>query len=703
MHTPIVKSRDDWRYYLSMPANLDKVNGSENEDNTHNGHHDQHGRLLQVDSGHLTSGSHQSLHKQRSSESDYDFMRSGDYDADDESDHCLTDCFDDPVSDIYHAHLPIEQALNILMSRPKISERIMANDDTDDEFHESEYDVIESHDEDDDKAAKRKTSSSKKKMTRSLSDVKLRRKTSRASLRDMKEQTSVRNRIQSMPNIQLTPPKPKRGYGTEFRPLSSHREDEELNKISAMSVDEFTTSSSLSKYKSDEADESFVPNSEMDYYSTWNSPGKIKNGNIDSSEIEASFEIPKTLKPPPVSRNLLKELMFKREQRTRKELPPLVSGRFRVSVIREEENSSRRGSASSTELTLRRSPGLARMNFGKRSSINSVTPETPETPESPKTPINDYKTPDNSLCIIDVVSPTDVPKIMVDLFSKKDNISVISDLIGPDLSADFDFTKRLESSSDPHDTCLPMDHNGTYENEFCDKEHHVNTTQLAKNIDSLDNTLVPITQDLYCESNNNPNDSQLAKEQNIVSETQMTEVSNCEVEISGSVPFTEVPSLASLAETVLDDTKKSNIRYIECPREIKPIERKTWEGLSIFFGDVESEPSASGEQSSLVDQETEETKSAVTAGVNLCRSKTEAEIVNLQRRSTSFSVIDESPHSDKLLKVLNMNGNIYSDSSIVKLRAVSPTTAVLKTYDVIQDVPCNVEDYDILGEDREGP
>ena len=701
MHTPIVKSRDDWRYYLSMPANLDKVNGSENEDNTHNGHHDQHGRLLQVDSGHLTSGSHQSLHKQRSSESDYDFMCSGDYDADDESDHCLVDCFDDPVADIYHAHLPIEQALNILMSRPKISERIMANDDTDDEFHESEYDVIESHDEDDDRASKRKTSSSKKKMTRSLSDVKLRRKTSRASLRDVKEQTSVRNRIQSMPNIQLTPPKLKRGYGTEFRPLSSHREDEELNRISTMSVDEFTTSSSLSKYKSDEADESFVPNSEIDYYSTWNSPGKIKNGNIDSSEIEASFEIPKTLKPPPVSRNLLKELMFKREQRTRKELPPLVSGRFRVSVIREEENSSRRGSASSTELTLRRSPALARMNFGKRSSITSVTPETPETPESPKTPINDCKTSDNSLCIIDVVSPTDVPKIMVDLFSKKDNISVISDLIGPELSADF--TKRLESTSDPLDTRLQPDDNGTYENEVCDKDSHVNPTLLAKNVDSLDNILFSITQDLNCDCDNYPNDSQLVEEQSIVSETQMTEVSNRDVEISGSVPFTEVPSLASLAETVLDATKISNIKYIECTREIKPIGRQTWEGLSIFFGDGGSEPLASGEHSSVADQETEETKSEVTAEINLGRSKTEPDVVNLQRRSTSFSVIDESPHSNKLLKVLNMNGNIYSDTSIVKLRAVSPTTAVLKTYDVIQDVPCNVEDYDILGEDREGP
>lgn len=690
MHTPIVKSRDDWRYYLSMPANLDKVNGSVNEDNTHNGHHDQHGRLLQVDSGHLTSGSHQSLHKQRSSESDYDFMCSGDYDADDESDHCLIDCFDDPVSDIYHAHLPMEQALNILMSRPKISERVMANDDTDDEFHESEYDVIESHDEDDEKAVKRKKSSSKKKLTRSLSDVKLRRKTSRASLRDMKEQTSVRNRIQSMPNMQLTPPKLKRGYGTEFRPLSSHREDEEMNRISAMSVDEFTTSSSLSKYKSDDADESFVPNSEIDYYSTWNSPGKIKNGNIDSSEIEASFEIPKTLKPPPVSRNLLKELTFKREQRTRKELLPLVSGRFRVSVIREEENSSRRGSTSSTELTLRRSPGLARMNFGKRSSINFMTPEAPETPESPETPIVDCQTCDNSPCIIDVVSPTDVPRIIADLFSKKHNLAVISDLIGPELSADL--TERLESNEDPPDSYLPMDHNGTYENDVCDKDPRSKQTLLAKNTDSLDNTLIPIAHDLCCENNNEPKDSQFVEEQNTASETQTNEFSNCSVEIFGSVPFTEVPALASIAETVLDATEKSNTK---CKKEMNLFGRKTWEGLSIFFGDVGFAPLASGEHSPTVDQETEETQNGVAAELN------EPEMVKFQRRSTSFSVVDESPQSDKLLKVLNMNGNIYGDSSILKLRAVSPTTAVLKTYDVIHDVPCNVEDYDILGENRE--
>jgi len=360
MLSPVTKTEGNWRYYMSVPANLDKVAGSEMDLPTKEANEMQSGRLLQVDSGHLTNSSQQSLHRQAlSSESDCDFSASFGYDADDESDTCFREGLFDSVDYVYHSKMfQIDQAMELLKSRPRISERVLVSDnDTDEEFHESEYDVIDSDSGDNLLRPRRKSSTSKKKLCRSVSDVKLRRRPSQTnSNRDVR---SPRMSFQSMPDVPASLlKKTRRSSGSlHFKRLPVHKED--LEKIH-VNFEGFTTSGSVGKCnKSDEADESFVPNSEVDCYSTWNTPTKLMNGNVDSSEVEASFDHHLELKPRTTSaaRNLFKRIISKQEHRIYGDLVPTkISGRFKVSVIREEENVSRRGSCSSTELTLKMHP-----------------------------------------------------------------------------------------------------------------------------------------------------------------------------------------------------------------------------------------------------------------------------------------------------------------------------------------------------------
>ena len=345
---------------MSVPANLDKVAGSEMDLPTKEASEMQSGRLLQVDSGHLTNSSQQSLHRQAlSSESDCDFSGSFGYDADDESDTCFREGLFDSVDYVYHSKMfQMDKALELLKLRPRISERVLASDnDTDEEFHESEYDVIDSDSGDNLLRPRRKSSTSKKKLYRSVSDVKLRRRPSQTnSNRDVR---SARMSFQSMPNVPASlAKKTRRSSGSlHVKRLPVHKED--LEKIH-VNFEGFTTSGSVGKCnKSDEADESFVPNSEVDCYSTWNTPTKLMNGNVDSSEVEASFEHYLEFKPRTTNaaRNLFKRIISKQEHRIYSDvIPTKISGRFKVSVIREEENASRRGSCSSTELTLKMHP-----------------------------------------------------------------------------------------------------------------------------------------------------------------------------------------------------------------------------------------------------------------------------------------------------------------------------------------------------------
>ena len=375
MHTPVTKTREDWRYCMSLPANLDKVNANEPKDNRFSSEKTQRGTLMQVDSGHLTSGSHQSLNRHHlASESESDSMKSGDYDADDEFDECLHD-YDEheegnPCSLFeLDKRFRLENALVLLRARPKISERVLSSD-SDEEFHESEYDVIESHDEKDvDETLKRRTSLHKKKIARSFSDVKLRPKVSRsASSSSIKDKSHNGNKFRSMPNIRShSPLKSSRSLSFDHRSLTSHKEEQdEIDQGSRGS-----TGSSIGKCKSDDADESFVPNSELDTWSNWNIPSKMKNFWVDSSDLDLSFDNSNEYQAPRgVSRALLERLTFGRNPRSPNEKSTLVGGRFRVSVIREEENSSRRGSASSCELTLKNSPLIVASSFTRPADVS---------------------------------------------------------------------------------------------------------------------------------------------------------------------------------------------------------------------------------------------------------------------------------------------------------------------------------------------
>ena len=357
---------------MSVPANLDKVAGSETDLPAKEINEVRTGLLVQVDSGHLTNSSQQSLHRQAlSSESDCDYSDAFEYDADDESDNCFKEDLAGSIDHVYHSQVFLaDKAIQLLQMRPKISERILESDnDTDEEFHESEYDVIDSDNDDCFFRSRRKlSSSSKKKLSRSLSDVKLRRRPSRTNMsRDVKE---PRASVHSLPDIPVCPVKKtgKSSGNVRLKRLSVHREDVEKVRVN---FEGFTTSGSVSKCnKSDDADESFAPNSEIDCYSTWNtSPPKMVNGNIDSSEIEASLEL--KARTSSVARNLFKRIISKHDHRLYDEMPTTVSGRFKVSVIREEENVSRRGSGSSNELTLKMHP--LKDNQGAKGNLEQGT------------------------------------------------------------------------------------------------------------------------------------------------------------------------------------------------------------------------------------------------------------------------------------------------------------------------------------------
>ncbi|XP_065053054.1 uncharacterized protein LOC135682200 isoform X2 [Rhopilema esculentum] len=589
MYTSVAKSRAEWKDFVSMPANLDKVTTNEeiktDQPNAR--------KLSQVDSGHVTfTGSHMSLQRTaRSSESDSDFLFSVEYDADDESDHCCLETIEGVSMNLHYSQtFSIEQALDILRTRTKISDRIQLLEDTDEEFHESEYDVIDSENEENERKS---ISSIKKKLSRSLSDAKLKRRSSRSSLNERKK-PMIKGAFQSMPNMQNTHhrhhTRAKAAGGIFMKKLESHQEDPEVGKGSAKG-EGFSTSSSISKYRSDDADESYVPNSEMDCYSTWNSPSKIVNGNVDSSEIEASFE--KVPEIRSAARSLFKRIISKREKAIKSADAPLISGRFRVSVIR-EEGSSRRGSASSNELTLRRSP--VREVVKKASQL--VNESSVRISEQQLWPQENLAYSDRN--IADDEDFLTVPKIM--------------DII----SAPLDFPDASDSEK-------PGEIAEGKEEGYPDSQSPFDDFKQVPSLVSLVSALLGME----------------------------------ETNVNNRPKTTDTP------------TEKSSTVALQNDESIQELAVKH---------PVNSEVLDS-ERPCIMDQ---------------------AEDAQYYKYSSSF-IKDLSAQNN--FNVLGLNGNLYTDhqlQSFTKQRPMSPTPALLNTYDVIPDaITTSLEDYAILGGKRD--
>ena len=644
MHSPVAKTQDNWRYYMSVPANLDKVAANETEEPTIEVTGEEPGRLLQVDSGHLTSGSQQSLHRQTlSSESDCDYIGSFEYDADDESDLCFLEGSIGSVDLVFHSQiLPVEEALQILLTRPKISERILAtDDDTDEEFHESEYDVIDSDNEEFASRSRRKSSSSsKKKLSRSLSDVKLRRRPSRSS---MNKENECRPSFQSMPNIRVPIAKKTRksSKGLQFKALAVHKEDPEKIKIN---IEGFTTSGSVSKCnKSDEADESFVPNSEMDCYSTWNSPPKMMNGNLDSSEIEASSENYLEIKPRSThaARDLFKRIVSKHEHRLYDELSTRISGRFRVSAIKEEENTSRRGSASSNELTLR------------QSLFRDI--QTTKVSSEPVTPVGELRSFDKQL-------PPE-----------------LSDVSG---ASSVVFCKEPQTDSEE---CVP-----NYEK----KNTPVTESEPAQKFPtllSLAENILETRQLLSDESLTIKNDCQLPAED----ETHLP-IKDDDVPHAFNDPL-----IMNNTDDVVDIATKEDDKLA---MDVADHEKIVDENSLLFVSDNIDNISQTQESSEKTYfTTTSEKDHQHIAQDTISQTKTNSGKTRLLETAEVF--FGDCRSSEKVLHLLGLNGNLYKNDSMFqfeKARAVSPTHAVLGTYDVIPDVAtCILEDYDILSDKRE--
>ncbi len=600
---------------MSLPANLDKVDVNECE-NKNLQQEPRRGVLSQVDSGHLTSGSHQSLNKPtRTSESDCDFMLSMDYDADYESnidDECAFELQGSTYS-LFELgkRFRLEQALELLRSRPKISERILMSDnDSDEEFHESEYDVIESHDENEADTLKRKHSISKKKIGRSLSDaVKPKRKITRResqSFNNKTDQNKNQDRFQSMPNIRAHAPlRLTKSASYANRSLAAYREEEaETMKQTRLTIESPTTSSSMGRGKSDDADESVVPNSEMDCYSTWNSPPKVKNFFIDSSDMDLSCENSNDPQPPTqinIARRLLERLTFSRHTpRLEAEKPTLVSGRFRVSVIREEENSSRRGSASSNDLTLRYNSGPS---TEKQTHLNVRQFERPES-----------------------CSPKSAARHLY--FDAKEN--------APGLTFDTHY-ENDQSDTQGSDTT-----EGQSDNAKDDLRNSVNIV--------ISSTTEPVT-------------------------------------VKDHISDSSVPTLSTLASTVLHNAVPKTDKLED---EI-----------------VETEADSLLENSIVVDYCVE----PVEILVSYVEEKLNV-ILPPDPDTTIDTTVQKNSPEDHCQDTRDTRGSLSKDGGVLsalngkclidglKDRAVSPTIAMLKTYDVIPDIPCCLEDYDIVDANR---
>lgn len=644
MHTTTQKTQENWRYYMSVPLNLDRVAANETDDHAEEEDKDDNGLSLQIDSGQATSGSQQSLHRPAmSSESDSDFRASFDYDADDESDHCFLEGSLGSVDLVFHSEvLPIDQARRILLMRPKISDRILAtDDDTDEEFHESEYDVIDSDNEGAGTRTRSKSSSSsKKKLSRSLSDVKLRRRPSRASM--MKEDAQRKTSFQSMPNIcaplQRRPRRPSGGF--HCKRLSVHKENPEKVKIT---VEGFTTSGSTGKCnRSDDADESFVPNSEMDCYSTWNSPAKMINGNVDSSEIEASLESHTELRPRATytARNLFKRIISRQEHRMHEELCTKVSGRFRVSVIREEDHASRRGSASSTELT------IANHTLECELSTNRI--------------FN-----------------------LVTAVGEKHSFFVCS-------NGDETSEKSSMNTSDPaniekatHFTNAPVKMHNIDSVPNAVKEEREKATpceavrEIPASFHGAVNTL---------ETNNG------LFYQGTVSEEKLTIE-----EGHSSVPYKE-DQLSTNNNGSLEDGASD----IACGHEQDAVKKE-----KLLEGGIHKRVLGEGDdQLNALDHiRLRSTTKQDSNDVNNGFRPTKCVSHERGFLHTAESFLKDLPSSNQFLNLFSVNGNIYTDDSMRKYdksRAVSPSPAILGTYDVIPDVSAGLlDDYDILSDRRE--
>ena len=621
---------------MSVPANLDKVAGSET-DLPGKGMNDVHsGRLLQVDSGHITNSSQQSLHRQPlSSESECDYTESFGYDADDESENFFKDGFIDSMDIVYHSQMfLIDQALQLLKVRPKISERILASDnDTDEEFHESEYDVIDSDNDEFLFRSRRKlSSSSKKKLSRSLSDVKLRRRPSRSNMN--KEDKERRTSLQSMPDIPVHIVKKNRSSGNlRFKRLSVHREDAEKVKVN---FEGFTTSGSVGKWnKSDDADESFAPNSEVDYYSTWNTSPKRLNGHVDTSEIEASLELKS--RTSDVSRNLFKRIISKHEHRMYDSLSTKVSGRFKVSVIREEENISRRGSGSSNELTLKMHPlkdiqasrEFTQLGRPVADAFEVMGPGFLEAPSSPVSLVASHP---------------------VDLFGKF-------------------YTERCASDSEK------------------EEERMLISSELVNEVPSLH---------ILAERSLRTNEGIIDEFATGRDEQQFVEKTKDSMPVGPDHDPCNEPIRTS---SVDDDLAETTVDAREVIVQEHDGETDVQRDCPIVPPSIEHQQQDTTEQSG--EKVVVEEQRIVHGYLNVNeRNSNKRKLL-----SAAEAFFRDLPSSENLLNICGMNVDTYGDSSVLqleKVRSVSPSPAILGTYDVISDVSSYVlDDYEIVSDKRE--
>lgn len=639
----MAKTQETWRYYMSVPANLDKVAAHESDEPVEDSILEEPGQMMTVDSGHLTSGSQQSLHGRTvSSESECDDEYRLQYDADDEGDSCTIESSVGSIDCVFLSKVfPIEKALQVLITRPKISERILAfDDDTDEEFHESEYDVIESDNDELTVRIRRKSSaSSKKKLSRSFSDVKLKRKSSQATMNIEKDER--RSSFQSMPNINAMKRSRKQVGGLYLKGVVLQSEDQGTGR---MKIDGFSTSGSTCKYnRSDDADESFAPTSELDCYSTWNSITKMVNGNIDSSEIEASSEhhIEMRSRGHNVAMNLFKRIISKHEQRMHEEMPTKVSGRFRVSIIKEEEVSSRRGSASSNET-------MSKVSTFKDAPTTENTSETGEC----HTILQLFG---NDTCFDNQVTvQADGRAISRDSADAAQKVNKIECLMKSEEAGDKNGTIRFKENKTP--------------------------------------TLLDIAESVL-----RTNENHLNKDAN-------GSVSDDKIEI-GSFSDDMTQQNGCKKMRVLSSTDSG----VECLKSQQSITGNGDSEITLDYEngfneteEKEQSNTQSNKEKDFINQDNQQNDENIT--------RNSSDHINNISGTNGFSqtadtILKGISGRENFLSVFGVNGNFFTDTSIiqnVKSRSVSPSPAVLGTYDVIPEVSTVLlDDYDILSDKRE--